>query len=49
MKRIKEEIEFDNKPVEDSSTWEEKTDLDPNYVQIILPKEEVWLDDVWMR
>lgn len=45
MKRIKEETEFVNEPLKDSNTLEEKTDLDPNYVQIIASKQEVWLEE----
>ncbi|XP_045112335.1 molybdopterin synthase catalytic subunit-like [Portunus trituberculatus] len=41
VKRIREENEFLNESMKDSNTLEEKTDLDPTYVQIILSKEEI--------
>ncbi|MPC15606.1 Molybdopterin synthase catalytic subunit [Portunus trituberculatus] len=42
VKRIREENEFLNESMKDSNTLEEKTDLDPTYVQIILSKEEIF-------
>lgn len=45
VKKIKEEMNVVSEPEKDSSELEGKTDQDPNLVQIVASKHEVWFEE----